>query len=85
MVKSLGKQSVSPSFISLVVDGIREGLKVFNAWEVSHIRRSGNKAAHILARQAKFLNDCNIWVEDTPPKIVDQIQADVAQCNLISS
>ena len=43
------------------------------------------KAAHILARQAKFLNDCNIWVEDIPPKIVDQIQADVIQCNLYSS
>ena len=77
MVQSLGKQSIPPSSIRLVVNGIWEGLKFFNAWELSHVRRGGNKAAHILARQAKFLNDCNIWVEDTPPKIVDQIQANV--------
>ena len=85
VVQSLGKQSTPPSSIRLVVDGIREGLKFFNAWETSHVRRGGNKAAHILARQAKFLNVCNIWVEDTLPNIVDQIQADVIQCNLISS
>ena len=65
--------------------GLMEGLKRFNAWEVTHTRRNGNKAAHILARQAKFLNECNIWVEDIPPKIVDQIQIDVAQCNIFSS
>ena len=85
MVKSLGKQSVPPSSINLVVEGIKERLKGFNAWEVSHTRRNGNKVAHILARQAKFPNDCNIQVEDTLPKIVDQIQIDVAQCNRISS
>ena len=60
MVKSLGKQSVPPSSINLVVEGIKERLKGFNAWEVSHTRRNGNKVAHILARQAKFLNGCNI-------------------------
>ena len=85
VVQLLGKQSNPPSSIRLVVDGIREGLKFFNAWETSHVQRGGNKAAHILARQAKFLNGCNIWVEDTQPNIVDQIQTDVIPCNLISS
>lgn len=85
VVRYLGRQIVPPSSICLVVDGIREGLKRFNAWEVAHTRRNGNHAAHILARQAKFLNGCNIWVEETPPNIVDQIQIDVTQCNPILS
>ena len=81
----LGKQSVMPSSIRKVVEGILEGLRKFNAWDVNHTRRSGNIAAHIMARQAKFLNVCNIWVEDTPPSIADQVQIDVAQCISISS
>ena len=81
----LGKQSVIPSSIRKVLEGILEGLRKFNAWDVNHTRRSGNIAAHIMARQAKFLNVCNIWVEDTPPSIADQVQIDVAQCISISS
>ena len=57
----------------------------FNAWDVNHTCRSGNNAAHILVRQAKCLNMRNIWVEDTPPSITDQVQIDVAQCSFISS
>ena len=81
----LGKQSVMLSSIRKVVEGILEGLRKFNAWDVNHTRKSGNIAAHIMARQAKFLNVCNIWVEDTPPSIADQVQIDVAQCISISS
>ncbi|KAL4598800.1 hypothetical protein ACB092_11G083100 [Castanea dentata] len=75
VINSLGKQ----------FEGIMEGLRRFNAWEVTHTRMSGNNATHILARQAKFLNEFNIWVEDTPPKIVDQIQIDISQCDFNSS
>ena len=82
VTKSLGKQCVMLNFIRKVVERILVDLRKFNAWDVNHTRRSGNNAAHILARQAKFLNVCNIWVEDTPPSIVDQVQIDVAQCNL---
>ena len=71
-----------PSSIRKVVEGILADLRKFNAWDVNHTHRSGNNAAHILARQAKFLNVCNIWVKDTPPSIADQVQIDVPQCNL---
>ncbi|KAK9987796.1 hypothetical protein SO802_028035 [Lithocarpus litseifolius] len=83
VTNSLGKQGVKPNSIGKVVEGILVDLNKFNAWEVNHTRRSGNNAAHILARQAKCLNMCNIWVEDTPPSIADQVQRDVAQCNFI--
>ena len=71
-----------PSSIRKVVEGILENIRKFNAWDVNHTRRSGNNASHSLARQAKFLNVCNIWVKDTPPNIADQVQIDVSQCNL---
>ena len=84
VTNSLGKQCVMSSSIRKVVEGILVDLRKFNSWDVNHTRRSGNNAAHILARQAKCLNMCNIWVEDTPPSIAYQVQSDVAQCNFIS-
>ena len=73
------------SSIRKVAEGILVDLRKFNAWDVNHTHRSGNNATHILARQAKFLNMCNIWVEDTPPNIADQVQINVTQCNFLSS
>ena len=80
VTNSLENQNVMPSSIRKVVEGILEGLRMFNAWDVNHTRRSGNSAAHIMAKQAKFLNECNIWVEDTPPCIACQVHRDVAHC-----
>ena len=82
---SLRSHCVSLSSIRKIIEGIMLGLRCFKAWEVSHTCRSGNCAAHIMARQAKFLNECNIWVEETPPMIADQIQSDVSHCILSSS
>ena len=82
---SLEKQDMIPSAIKKVVEGILAGLRRFNDWSVNHTRRSGNIAAHIMARQAKYLNECNIWVEDTPPSITEQVQLDVAHCISILS
>ena len=35
-----------------------------------------------MARHAKDIVDCLIWVEDTPPPIVSQIQSDVISLGL---
>ena len=80
MTNSLENHNVMPSSIEKVVEGILEGLRMFNAWDVNHTRRNGNSAAHIMAKQAKFLNECNIWVKDTPPSIACQVQMNVAHC-----
>ena len=80
VTNSLENQNVMPRSIRKVVEGILEGLRMFNAWDVNHTRRSGNSAAHIMAKQAKSLNECNIWVEDTPPCIACQVHRDVAHC-----
>lgn len=84
VVNTLGEQSSPMESIHKVIEGIKVGLKCFNAWEETHIYRSGNIAAHIMARHAKVVNDCNIWVEDTLPIIADQIQRDVTHLNSVS-
>lgn len=85
VINFLVKQSGMPSSIRKVAEGILEDLRKFNAWEDNHTRKSGNIVAHIMAKQAKFLNVCHIWVEDTPPSIVAQVQMDVVHCISISS
>ncbi|XP_075636928.1 uncharacterized protein LOC142609204 [Castanea sativa] len=77
VVNSLHNPGMTQSSICKVVEGTRLGLRWFKAWEVAHTRRGCNTAAHILVRNAKFVHDSVIWVEDTPPMIVDQVINDV--------
>ena len=46
------------------------------------MRRGGNEASHLMAKMAKSLSTCKIWVEDIPPIIVDQVLKDVT--NMLS-
>ena len=43
----------------------------------SHVRRSGNKIAHNLARHSKNVRGLSVWVEDAPPHLVDVLFADL--------
>ena len=84
VVNSLHTPALTQSCIRKVIDGTRLDLGWFIAWEVAHTHRCCNNAAHFLARYAKFVTDCVIWVEDTPPMIVDQVSNDV-YCMIPSS
>ncbi|XP_075661638.1 uncharacterized protein LOC142631378 [Castanea sativa] len=77
VVNSFCHPDLCQSSIRKVVEGARLGLRCFEAWEVTHTRRGCNTAAHILARNANFVNNSVIWVEDIPPMIVDQVIKDV--------
>lgn len=72
----------SSSSIKKLVESSRTGLKAFKKWEINHVRRYCNIAAHLLARNACNVDDCIVWVEDTPPLITDQICKDVLSMGL---
>ena len=50
----------------------------------NHVCRTGNVAAHLMARNAKLVSDYVVWVEDTPPIIQSQVIRDVLYLNLSS-
>ena len=77
MVNAISDQSIVPSSIQHVIEGIGVVLRCFDAWKVSHICKETNSTTHILARNAKFVLDRVIWVEDTPPIVSAQVQHDV--------
>ena len=67
VVKAITDAASRPSSILKVVEGIILGLGSFKQWSVSHTSRQNNLATHIMAREARVLHDCHIWMKDTPP------------------
>ena len=72
------KGSISPAIsIQKVTEGISWWLKKFDSWKILHARRSSNTAAHSMAKEANSILDSVIWVEESPPFIMDQLLYDV--------
>ena len=84
VVKAITDAASCPSYILKVVEGINLGLGYFRRWLVKHTSRQNNFAAHIMAREARFLHECHIWVEDTPLVIAIQVQLDVNRVDNLS-
>ena len=45
-----------------IVEGTRNYLQTFCSWKAVHTNRGNNLAAHLLAREAKHVEECVIWV-----------------------
>ena len=73
---------LTPSSIQKVVEGAKFRLQAFKSWQIRHVHRSCNLAAHMLARHACNVPDSLVWVEDTPPMISNQICMDVSNLGL---
>ena len=82
VISALENPEHSPSSIQKIVEGAQTKLKAFKQWKTNHVRRHCNFAAHLLARHACNIDDCVIWVEDTPPMIADQICMDIVSSGL---
>ena len=72
VVSPLTKANSVPWSISKVIEGVKLSLHCFKAWKVTHTHREANAAAHQLARKASAVSDCNVWVEDISPCIVEK-------------
>ena len=78
VMNAIANHDPGPIQIQQLVTGIKSWVPKFNAWKTSFTHREGNKAAHLMAKHAKQISECTIWVEDTPPIIMSQVLNDVS-------
>ena len=64
-----------------VLEGIRFHLQFFRIFAFSHVKRAGNKLAHLLAQHAKYVSSFEAWVEETPSFLEASIASDASVCN----
>ena len=66
-----------PKTILKIIEGSRNFSQKFSSWKVVHTNRINNSAANVLAREAKTVDKCVIWDEDSLPCIENQLMTDV--------
>ena len=76
-IHALNRRTNTPPPIQQIILGAQTWLWNFRSWKAIFTQRDCNKTTHLMARHAKDIVDYLIWVEDTPPPIVSQIQSDV--------
>ena len=69
VTNALSGNCFPPSSIQAFIVGSKKWRQKVTDWKISYVRRTGNQAAHLMARNAKLVSDCVVWVEDTPPII----------------
>ena len=78
VIQAISDPSLAPTSVQRLIVGVKSGLASFSSSKVVFTHRECNNAAHLLARHARQISDCTIWVEDTPPMIISQILSDVS-------
>ena len=61
---ALKRLTQPPTFVAAIVESIHELGAEIGVVNFSHVRRTGNKPAHILARQSQNLVNDVIWIEE---------------------
>ena len=64
-----------------MLESIIYHLQTFRSFEFSHIKRAGNRPAHLLAQHAKSVFDFEAWVEETPSFLEAAIASNVVACS----
>ena len=81
----LAGSTVVPPAVANVLEGIRFHLQFFRSYAFSHVKRAGNKPAHLLAQHAKFVSSYELWVEETPSFLETVIASDASGLYLFFS
>ena len=66
MIQALKGTTTPPFVVSAVTQGILDLSMGFNRVEFSHVKRQGNRPAHVLAKHALGIADFIAWIEETP-------------------
>ena len=72
--------SVALASIETITESILAQVDRFRFVSFTHVKRDGNRPAHILAQFAKQVGDFVVWLEETPNLIEDACSQDVS-CN----
>ena len=70
--------SPPPSSVAAIISGALGSCGMFRQVDFSHIRRQGNKPAHLLAKYAKCIVDYVAWIEETPCFLMQALTHDVS-------
>ena len=76
VINSLRSKEASFSSFGHLLESAKSTLVSCNCIAFSHVRRSGYKIAHNLARHARNVRDLLVWVEDVPPHLADVLFAE---------
>ena len=72
MLRGPKKQSSTTTYGHLL-ESVKSTLVTSKCIAFSHIRRSGNRVAHSLAKHTRYVRGLSVWVEDMPPHLYDVI------------
>ena len=72
--------SMAPASIETITESILAQVDRFRFVSFTHVKRDGNRPAHILTQFAKQVGDFVVWLEETPNLIEDACSEDVS-CN----
>ncbi|XP_031120333.1 uncharacterized protein LOC116023471 [Ipomoea triloba] len=69
----------SSSFVSsfgFIIDDVKEVASMIEGVDFYFAKRSANRAAHLLAREAVSMSGCGEWFDTPPPFLVDCLLSD---------
>ncbi|XP_075645695.1 uncharacterized protein LOC142616802 [Castanea sativa] len=76
VIKAISSQEANISLLGNVVEDIKYLMRGLQWASISHIRRSSNKVAHVLAQHARTIIEGLYWIEDSPPPVIEQLYQD---------
>lgn len=76
VIQALSSKCTGGEFSHILHD-IKSVLHSITSYSFKHLKRIGNRAVHVLARDAKLLGLTQIWKGVTPPPILQIIRDDM--------
>ena len=77
MAYALNGVSEPLTIISNIIEGICHKFQEFRRVQISHVKRLGNRSAHILAQNVKNVASYIIWIKENPNMIESALTQDI--------
>ena len=76
IIKALQSDDESLSPYGHILSSAKSMVVAGSSIKYSHVGRSGNNVAHNLAKHARHVRGCSVWMEDVPPHLSHVLFAD---------